>query len=188
DVFGAEVGSAAGPELDNDGLTENILKLVRERARGDVGRPARRIRNDDPDGPAGIVGLGGGGRRQHQGADEKKQTSHGSSLPFSVQDRNASSCLSVLLVSVCGPYARGAHTLEENQSTFAPDAFTIGPHLVSCSRRNARVSSTVAGNGIVPETSSLLPTSDRSAALRNAALSFSTIGCGMPFGPTMPKK
>jgi hypothetical protein len=54
DKLGAECGCGARPVVDHDLLAEQLGKLGRDRARGDVGPATRRERDDQPYRPVGI--------------------------------------------------------------------------------------------------------------------------------------
>ena len=71
---GADHGGGAGPRLDDDLLAPVLEHLLRDDARQDVGRSARRERHDDLDRPVGIFV---GGLRERRPGSKAGGEQHG---------------------------------------------------------------------------------------------------------------
>src|SRR4051812_25974098 len=55
DCLGADVAASTGPILNDELLTEPLRQPLSDRARGDIGRTARRESDDDAHGPRWIA-------------------------------------------------------------------------------------------------------------------------------------
>src|SRR5262245_42024508 len=166
DELRRDIAAGAGPVVDDQWLTENLLHLPGEHACQDVARPAWSKGEGQGDGPGRILGC-----------------PHGAGKPEDRRTRSRDATGHARAAAALPASAAVSHALHDQRSSCWTTRLATGAHLAISLAMYCVISSGLMLLASMASRSSLLRTCGSSSMRLTAALSLATMSDGSPAGP-----